>query len=173
MVGLYVCWPVDWKYGWPMVGLGLPIGLFVICYVGQSAEPSGRFAIQPATDWPAADWPATWTSIYRPLTNQPKTLLLQTVSVWISFVGVQRIPLFPSGRLAAVGRRQTHAYKPLVMFEECFIQPLWGYIPPRLDGHYPNKLIWEHSLGVCDLVVMSFIRTYRPILMPYTAYIVP
>ena len=34
---------VDWNYGWPMVGL--PIGSFVIWSVGQSVEPSGRFAI--------------------------------------------------------------------------------------------------------------------------------
>ena len=51
------------------------------------------------------------------------------------------------------------------MFEECFIQPLWGYIHPHPDGHYPNRLTWEHFLGVCDLVVMSFIRTYKPLLL--------
>ena len=46
-VGWLVCMFADQSIGSMD---GLPIGLFVIWYIGQSVKPSDRFAIQPATD---------------------------------------------------------------------------------------------------------------------------
>ena len=50
-VGWLVCGFADQSIG-IMDGqwLACPIGLFTIWYVSQSVKPSGRFAIQPATD---------------------------------------------------------------------------------------------------------------------------
>ena len=150
--------------------VGLPIGLFVIWYVGQSVKPSGRFAIQPATDWPATDWPATYKhpSTGSWPTNQRHFFYKRWV-LEFPLSGVQRTPVSvrPFGCGRAAWLMPANDWSCLRSGSSSLY---WGYILPRLDGHYPNRLIWEHSLGVCDLVVMSFIRTYRHInIMLYTA----
>ena len=124
------------------------------------------------TIWPVFYLTSHWLTDHRrtghlnihppALDQQPKTLLYKRTMLEFPLSGFNAPP-FPSGRLAAVGLPDPCLQTILVKFEECFIQPIGGYIPPRLDGHFPNRMIWEHSLGVCGLVAMSFIRTYRPI----------
>ena len=173
MVGLCVCWSVDWNYGWPMVGL--PIGLFVIWFVGQSVKPSGRFAIyllvyQPPTDRPRTDRPPKHPSTGPWPTNQRNFFYKRWVLEFpLSGFNVPPFSFRSVGCGRAAWPMPANYWSSLRSGSSSLY---WGYIPPRLDGHYPNRLIWEHP-RVYVLIVMSFIPTCSPILMLYTAYIAP
>ena len=96
MVGLLVCWSVDWKYG-PSV-VGLPAGLFVIWSVGRSFKASDRLAIQQTTDCLTIH-----TSIYL-TAEQPTKDSSSTTDQCLNlrYRGFDVSP-FLSGWLAAVG----------------------------------------------------------------------
>ena len=137
--------------------VGLPIGLFVIWVcrsVGQTIQP----VCYPTSHRLTGHRLTGHLNIHPPALDQPTKDTSSTSGECLNFrYRGSKYPRFrPAGWLQK--GCLTHACKPLVMFKEWFIQPLWGYISPRLDRHYPNRLTWEHSLLVCDLVAMSFIR---------------
>ena len=176
MVGLYVCWSVDWNYEWPMVAW--LADWFVRYLVCRSIDQTSWPVCYPTSHRLTGHRLTGYLNIHPPALDQPTkdskdTSSIHAVGAWISVIGVQRTP--DSVRPVGCGR----AAWPMPANHWSCLRSVpsilyGGYIPPRPDGHYPNRLIWEHSLGVCDLVGMSFIRsTYKPILMLNTAYIAP
>ena len=117
--GWFVCWSVDCGR---MDGQWLVASRFVCYLVCRSVEPSGRLAIQPTTEWLAIQ-----ASIW-PLTNQPNTVLLKAINVWISGIRGSTYPRFrPAGWLRWCCL--THACTSLVGLYRIINLPDTGYQP--------------------------------------------
>ena len=132
MVGLFADRSMG-KYGWSVVGL--PIGWFaiwVVGSVGQTIRPicsptnhrlTGHLYIHP----PTAD------------TNQPKTVLLQAISAWISVIGDSTYPCFQSAGLVAVGLPDPCLQVTGQVWGVFHLASIGDISPPRIGGHLTDK----------------------------------